>query len=298
LTNSRCAFLYEDSTNKKERIQSMRRDGEKFEKVTNKTLRYCQQCKTTSLVDMQYYHCSSNGVRNINSNRENIAFNVEKNGRWEIVETIAKHIKQQKQSQKKKNKIEIGGYYNYDPYNGYPWARKEKAPPKHSKFSKPDFVYQPKVKYCRVDHDELFEAMEQGAKYLKDNGPEKLFDIDEEVTNVALVYLVPFIHSSANELSFALKHAFGGSAGEFYMECTGDHCHYGVMIDSEVKKTDAVAVYVFTDPFVSDKKGRWCCCRGTYSGNDETTDKETRTRRKTERREGKELTKRMQNNEL
>ncbi|CAF2055225.1 unnamed protein product [Rotaria magnacalcarata] len=252
----------------------MRRDGKYG---TNKTIRYCKECSRES----------SN-----NSSSGEVSMN--KRNRWQLTELLKKYS----QSPDNIKKIVLQRKYTFQQYNGYTWSpRRKTSPPRHTTFvDKPDFIYQPYVKFLKVNHDVFNFALFNVSQFLSDvNNLEQLLDIRSRDIPVTLIY---FLDGSQHSFSIdwlnARRHANGGYVADYCMLCTGDYCPFGPKIrgqsasDSRLKE-----VLILTKP--NQQRGQCgCCSRRNWVPAlffHEKSYKDVRSHIKIQRRESIRLTK-------
>ncbi|CAF0859640.1 unnamed protein product [Adineta steineri] len=252
----------------------MRRDG-KYK--SNKTIRYCK-------------YCSGEIVHSDSSNN----MSLDKKKRWQLIELLKKYS----QSSNDINKIVTRRCYNFHMYNGYSWHPKYKRSPlKHLSFAKrPDFVYQPYVKFVKVNQNIFNLIFQDGLQvYRNEKKLLELFDIDSTDITVTFIYFMDGPkHWFPNDWNNAYKHAFGGSLADFYMGCTGDYCSFGPKVHG-LKKIDSRIDQILFVSTSNERQGRMRCCQrvawkylSCFKGD---VYKEERRRKKSQRREGNRLTK-------
>lgn len=257
------------------KFHSMRRTG-KY--ASNKTIRYCRQCSQQSSA-CSYPHDLSTNKRN----------------RWILINLLEKFS----QSPKPTNKTLVRRNYNFYQYNGYTWApRKYKTPPKHPTLAgRPDFTYQPYVKFLKVNQELFNIALLDGtSEFLKNSDYlNQLLDIHSSDNAVTLLYFLDGSdHCFSSDWSHAGRHAFGGYFADYCMLCSGTYCPLGPKIRGESTADSRVdqVLFVMTP---SKRKGQWGCCSNVSwfrpSKADRHGGKEERSRKKIERREGNRLTK-------
>lgn len=244
---------------------------------TNKTLRYCKECADESL------------------NRHSSAkVSMNKRDRWKLIDLLRKYS----QSPNNDNKIIVQGNHHFVQYNGYQWSSTRKTtPPKHPSFaSRPDFVYQPYVRFMKVNEDVFNLALHYGSHFLEDpKNLEQLLDISSFDISVTLIY---FLNGSAHCFSSdwfnALKHAMGGYLADYCMVCSGDYCPFGPKLRGQILKDARVNQILFFSVQNERKEQQGCCFNVTWSrptSADRHDCKIERSRKKIQRSQSFKLTK-------
>jgi hypothetical protein len=156
------------------------------------------------------------------------ALSLDNRNRWKLIDLLKEHS----QSSNGVNKIVVRRNCNFYQYNGY---RRELTdnPPKHRSFAcKPNFVYQPYVKFIKVNQDIFTIALQDGFKFLKnENNLRQLLDSSSLDLSLTLVYFLDESkYGYSSDWSNAERHAFGGYLADYHMRCTGEYCPYGPKI--------------------------------------------------------------------
>ena len=201
----------------------MRREGRY---ASNRTIRSCEEPGTIQL---------------LNSSLENLSIN--KHKYWKLLDILRRYIKLVDLTKQ----ALASSAHNYHQYNGYS-DRLREHPPKHVAFSRrPDFIYQPRAKFIKVNQEVLNTVLRCGMKYLDDPKHfQDLFDMDHSDSPIALIYFMNGSeHEYATDWSLARKHAFGGSCASYHCHCWGLYCPFGPKIIGQTSKDSRIDQVIF-----------------------------------------------------
>ena len=222
--------------------------------ASNQTIRYCP-FKRLGAVEWEHVFLEKRS-HNERSYRRTVVRPPDflwsnKGNDWRLLNILRRYI----EPQHSKRKILVRRDFNYQQYNGYS-ARLRAHPPKHVAFSRrPDFIYQPRTRFIKVNQETLNAFLRYGVKYLDDSEHfQGFFDIYRSDSPITLIYFMSGSeHQFETDWSLARKHAFGGSCADYDTKGTMDYCPFGPKIVSQIEKDFRIDQVIFVN---SDERRR------------------------------------------